>query len=82
MKILNNLEYSIYRNENVKNWLIIWHTCVEDTKVIGVNFARNISRKRWGERNKTPHLQREKKKKTNKQTKETSSSLIDFHNSY
>jgi hypothetical protein len=51
--------------------------CVEDAKVLAVNFARNISRKRWGGgRNKTPHLRR---KKSNKRTKETSSSLIDFH---
>jgi hypothetical protein len=43
-----------------------------------VNFARNISRKRWRGGGTKP-LTLKGKQPTNKQTKETSSSLIDFH---
>jgi hypothetical protein len=42
----------------------------------------NISRKTWGGEGGTKPLTskgKKKKRKTNKQTKETSSSLIDFH---
>jgi hypothetical protein len=41
--------------------------CVEDAKVLAVNFARNISRKRWGggeEQNPSPP--KEEIKQTNK----------------
>jgi hypothetical protein len=43
--------------------------CVEDAKVLAVNFARNISRKRWGGGGGTKPLTSEGRNQTNEQKK-------------